>query len=248
MEPMQNNDTPLAEDLPEEEFDLPEEITAEPSAPIILPETDRQRGVEAMLFAAPEPMTPAQLSEQLQLTPEMVQVLLAELAEIYAPRGINLVERGGKWLFQTAPDLAPHMAFVRTRPAKLSRAAMETLAVIAYHQPVTRTEIENIRGVAIHKGTLDLLLETGWIKPGKRREIPGRPLTWVTTESFLQHFGLTSVKELPGVQEMKAAGLLDKRPAIALVPERDETPEAEAPAEAEDLSDFLPESTETQPA
>lgn len=209
-----------------------------------LAEGDRLRGVEAIIFAAPGAIAADAIATHLKLDEATVQNLLTELQNEYAQRGVNLTERAGKWSFQTAPDLAPHLTFVKTRPAKLSRAAMETLAVVAYHQPLTRTEIENIRGVAIHKGTLDILLETGWIKPGKRRDVPGRPLTWVTTDAFLEHFGLASVKELPGVAELKSAGLLDRRPAIALVPDRDETETEASPtatdADDNDLSDFLP--------
>lgn len=209
---------------------------------------DRKRGIEAIVFAAPTPVSASQIAQQLKLETENVQQLLTELQQDYTSNGVHLVERGGNWSFQTAADLAPHLTFIKTRPAKLSRAAMETLAVIAYHQPLTRTEIENIRGVTIHRGTLDILLETGWVKPGKRREIPGRPLTWVTTDSFLEHFGLVTLRELPGVEELKSSGLLDRRPAIALVPDRDETPEPEASetADEDDLSDFMPNQAEDQ--
>jgi segregation and condensation protein B len=228
--------------IEETELELDEEI-AIAAAPedirVELAAADRKRGIEAVLFAAPSAMTAAAIGTQLKLTTEEVEMLLSELQTDYAPRGVQLQQNAGRWHFQTATDLAPHLTFVKTKPIKLSRAAMESLAVIAYHQPLTRTEIENIRGVAIHKGTLDLLLETGWIKPGKRREVPGRPLTWVTTDAFLEHFGLAALKELPGVTELKATGLLDRRPAIALVPDRDDTPEPEAQADAEDLSDFI---------
>ena len=233
----EDSELPLDEEMVETAVvSRPEDIRVE------LAEGDRKRGVEAVLFAAPSPMASAAIAEQLKLTPEQADALLLELQADYQTHGVQLVQTADKWHFQTATDLAPHLTFVKTKPVKLSRAAMETLAIVAYHQPLTRTEIENIRGVAIHKGTIDLLLETGWIKPGKRREIPGRPLTWVTTEKFLEHFGLVSVRELPGMAELKASGLLDKRPAIALVPDRDDTPETET-AESEDLSDFLPDET-----
>lgn len=233
----------LESEMPEDELAADAlALASEPANDIgaELPEADRMRGVEAILFAAPAAMTADAIAAQLKLDVTVVNALLHDLQNEYAMRGVHLTEAAGRWRFQTAPDLAPHLTFVKSRPMKLSRAAMESLAVIAYHQPLTRTEIENIRGVAIHKGTLDILLETGWIKPGKRREIPGRPLTWVTTDAFLEHFGLASTRELPGVAELKSAGLLDKRPAIALVPERDDTPEPETPDE-NDLSDFLPE-------
>ncbi len=235
----------------ETEIEAEEEIEVAAPANDVMVElapADRKRGIEAIIFAAPASMTATAIAAQLKLEEAEVETLLTELQNEYSDRGVHLAERAGKWSFQTAPDLAPHLTFVKSRPVKLSRAAMETLAVIAYHQPLTRTEIENIRGVAIHKGTLDLLLETGWIKPGKRREIPGRPLTWVTTDAFLEHFGLATLRELPGVAELKSAGLLDKRPAIALVPGRDDAVETEASPTAttdeNDLSDFLPEAGE----
>src|SRR5579883_3021467 len=178
---------------------------------------DRQqqlRLVEALLFASAEPLDEEAFASRL---PEGADVpgLIAELAQLYANRGVHLVAVGRKWAFRTAPDLAAYLRTEKVVPRKFNRATVETLAVIAYHQPVTRPEIEEIRGVSLSKGTLDVLLEAGWIKPGRRKEGPGRPLTWVTTEAFLDHFGLASVKDLPGIEELKAAGLLDKRPAIA---------------------------------
>lgn len=172
------------------------------------------RLVEALLFASAEPLDAATLGSRL---PEGTDVpaLVAELAQLYSNRGVNLVPVGDKWAFRTAPDLGQVLRSEQVVPRKLSRVAVETLGVIAYHQPVTRTEIEEIRGVSLNRGTLDSLLEAGWIKPGRRRNTPGRPVTWVTTESFLDQFGLASVKDLPGAEELKAAGLLDKRPAIA---------------------------------
>jgi segregation and condensation protein B len=129
--------------------------------------------------------------------------------ERYAGRGINLVERGGRWLFQTAPDLAHILRREREETRKLSRAGIETLAIIAYHEPVSRAEIEAIRGVQISKGTLDVLMEAGWVRPAGRREVPGRPLTYATTAGFLAHFGLANRRDLPGIDDLKAAGLLD---------------------------------------
>jgi len=125
------------------------------------------------------------------------------------------VRRGGTWAFRTAPDLAEALTVETVERRRLSRAAVETLAIIAYHQPVTRAEIEEIRGVAVSKGTLDVLLESGWIRPRGRRHTPGRPLTWGTSDAFLDHFGLEGLKDLPGIEEMRAAGLLDARPALA---------------------------------
>ena len=135
--------------------------------------------------------------------------VLEQLAGLYAQRGINLVERGGRWHFQTAPDLAHLLRRTREEPRRLSRAATETLAIIAYHEPVSRAEIEAIRGVQISKGTLDVLMEAGWVRTAGRRESPGRPLLYATTPDFLSHFGLGSRKDLPGIDDLKAAGLLD---------------------------------------
>ena len=142
-------------------------------------------------------------------------------------RGVNLVEIKNKWAFRTAIDLSDSLNIEVQVNRRLSRAALETLSIIAYHQPVTRAEIENIRGVSTNKGTLDTLMEMGWIKPGRRREALGRPLTWVTTTAFLDHFSLESLMDLPGMDEMKASGLLDRRPAIEIVYQEDLFPEEE---------------------
>jgi segregation and condensation protein B len=169
---------------------------------------DDIRAVEAVLFASEEPMSVSEIAGHVG---EGVDVAgaLAELAEHYAGRGIELVERGRSWHFQTAPDLAHFLRRERDESRKLSRAAVETLAIIAYHEPVSRAEIEAIRGVQISKGTLDVLMEAGWVRPAGRREVPGRPLIYATTASFLQHFGLQSRRDLPGIDDLKAAGLLD---------------------------------------
>ena len=169
------------------------------------------RLLEALLFAAGEPLAEAALAERLAEAAD-IGGLLSELADIYAGRGVNLVRLAGGWTFRTAPDLAAALRVEKPVVRRLSRAAVETLAIIAYHQPVTRAEIEAIRGVALGKGTLDLLLEAGWVRPRGRRESPGRPLLWVTTEGFLAHFGLDSLAELPGVEELRAAGLLELQP------------------------------------
>ena len=168
---------------------------------------DPLRALEAALFAAEAPMTPADVTAATGI--EDPRAALAELAEYYEGRGIELVERGGRWLLQTAPDLAHILRREREEPRKLSRAGIETLAIIAYHEPVSRAEIEAIRGVQISKGTLDALIEAGWVKPAGRRDVPGRPLTYATTPSFLDHFGLVSRKDLPGIDDLRAAGLLD---------------------------------------
>jgi segregation and condensation protein B len=174
------------------------------------PRPEHLRLLEALLFAASAPIDAATLAARL---PEDVNVeaALAQLKDEYAPRGVNLVSVGGKWTFRTASDLAWLLSREATETRKLSRAALETLAIISYHQPVTRAEIEEIRGVSTSKGTLDVLLETGWIRPRGRRKAPGRPLTFGTTEAFLAHFGLESLNHLPGLEELKGAGLFDGR-------------------------------------
>ena len=168
---------------------------------------DLVRAVEAALFAAGEPMTEQALSTH--LGGAHVRAALAELAAFYAPRGIHLIERGGRWHFQTAPDLAHLLRREHEEPRKLSRAATETLAIVAYHEPVSRAEIESIRGVQTAKGTLDVLLEAGWVRVAGRREVPGRPVIYATTPAFLAHFGLASRRDLPGIDELRATGLLD---------------------------------------
>ena len=203
------------------------------------------RLLEALFFASREPLGPPALARHfpdgLELAP-----LIEELQGHYANRGVNLVAVGKAWAFRTAPDLGGAMVLEQTATRKLSRVALESLAIIAYHQPVTRAEIEEIRGVALSRGTLDLLLEIGWVTPKGRRRTPGKPVTWGTTEAFLDHFGLTDLDALPGLEELKAAGLVDRRPAITALTARgqlfsiedavDRDPEEEA-EEAQD-SDF----------
>ena len=169
------------------------------------------RMLEALLYAAPEPLAEADLAARL---PEgaVVPYLLKELEAHYRHRGINLVSVGGRWQFRTAEDLAGLLRLERREPRRLSRAAVETLAIIAYHQPVTRAEIEETRGVGLSKGTLDLLMECGWVRLRGRRKAPGRPVTYGTTDAFLEHFGLESLRDLPGVDDLKAMGLLDAVP------------------------------------
>ncbi len=182
------------------------------------PDLAGMRMVEALLFASSEPLS---LEELTLRVPEGTDVpaVLEELQRNYAVRGVNLVRVAGKWCFRTAEDLAYLMQRNVEEQRKLSRAALETLAIIAYHQPVTRAEIEEIRGVSTSKGTLDVLLETTWIRMRGRRRTPGRPVTYGTTEQFLIHFDLESVKDLPGLEELKGAGLLDSAiPASFLVP------------------------------
>lgn len=171
------------------------------------------RLLEAVLFASTDPVTEKSLARRL---PEGVEIkpLLEELKAHYADRGVNLVQAGGSWAFRSASDLTAMLNREIEVARKLGRATIETLAIIAYHQPITRGEIEEVRGVSLSKGTFDALFEHGWIRPRGRRQTPGRPTTWGTTDGFLDHFGLESIKDLPGIEELKSAGLLDKRPAI----------------------------------
>lgn len=171
------------------------------------PADDLTRAVEAALFAAEEPLTIEALSAHLGGAD--VREALRALEEHYRERGVRLVERGRRWQFQTAPDLAHLLRREREQARKLSRAATEVLAIVAYHEPVSRAEIEAIRGVQTSPGTLDVLMEAGWVRVAGRREVPGRPVIYATTPEFLSHFGLASRRDLPGLDELKAAGLLD---------------------------------------
>jgi segregation and condensation protein B len=194
-----------------------EAIETEPHEPSDQ-EADRERAlrlIEALLFASERPMGDAELQARLPETLVLGELLDA-LRGHYRFRGINLVRAAGGWTFRTAPDLAGLLAHETVQARKLTRAQIETLAIIAYHQPVTRAEVEEIRGVTLAKGTLDLLMEAGWVMPKGRRETPGRPATWVTTDGFLLHFGLDSLRDLPNIDELKAAGLLDARPASTM--------------------------------
>jgi segregation and condensation protein B len=173
-------------------------------------EKERLRRMEALLFAATEPLDIETLQTRLPAESD-IESLLMTLQVEYADRGVNLSEVGGRWRFETAQDLRSLLEEIREEPRKLSDAGLETLAIIAYHQPVTRAEIEEIRGVAVSKGTLDLLFELGWIRPRGRRRSPGRPVTYGTTHDFLQYFGLAGIADLPGQADLKAAGLLDAR-------------------------------------
>ena len=182
------------------------------------------RLLEALLFAAAEPLDEKTLAKRLPAGAD-VNASLLRLQIEYAPRGVNLVHIGNKWAFRTANDLSWLLTHEAIEPKKLSRAAIETLAIIAYHQPVTRAEIEEIRGVSAAKGTVDVLLETGWIRPRGRRKAPGRPLTYGTTAEFLSHFGLEAVGDLPGLDELKGSGLFDGTlPAGFGVPEPSDDP------------------------
>ncbi len=190
------------------------------------------RILEALLFAASEPVDAAELAERLPAGTD-VGALLARLRADYSGRGVNLVRFGDKWALRTAEDLAPFLCRDVEVPRKLSRAAVETLAIIAYHQPVTRAEIEQMRGVSVSRGTLDILLEAGWVRPKGRRRTPGRPATWITTDAFLDQFGLESTDDLPGLDELRATGLLEPAggaPAPRL-PLGDDEPPGSASAE-----------------
>ena len=210
-----------------------EDQTPEPQA-----RPEELRLLEAILFASPVPLDEAQLSRRLPAGVD-VREALVKLQTEYATRGVNLVRLGKKWAFRTAADLAWLMTRLSREPKKLSRAAIETLSIIAYHQPVTRAEVEEIRGVAASAGTFDVLLETGWIRLRGRRKAPGRPLTYGTSEGFLEHFGLENVGDLPGLDELKGAGLVDGRlpPEFAVpVPSDDSTlREDEDPLDPADL-------------
>jgi len=199
---------------------MPDETLEPETGPTENPDlADRSlRILEALLFASAEPLAASQLAPHLGEGAD-VEGLLQKLAEDYAGRGVNLVKRADKWAFRTAEDLGFLLRREQTDNRPLSRAALETLAIIAYHQPATRAEVEEVRGVATGKGTLDLLMETGWIRMRGRRRTPGRPVTYGTTESFLDHFGLESLADLPGLEELKGAGLLSNRlPANMQIP------------------------------
>jgi segregation and condensation protein B len=191
------------------------------------------RTLEAVLFAATEPMELKAIAKRLPKGSD-VEELAAELTAQYANRGIHLVRTGSRLSFRTAPDLVAALQIETVVPRKMSRAGIETLAIIAYHQPVTRAEIEEIRGVALSRGTLDTLMEAGWIQPRGHRETPGHPATWVTTQDFLSHFGLASTKDLPGLEELRAAGLLDARPGVSAYGEQGKLGEGGPEAEEQD--------------
>ena len=210
-----------------------EAIETEATAPEIVadPHAQSLRLVEALLFASAQPLDASTLAERLPDGAD-IDSILAELAEMYAGRGVNLVRVAGGFVFRTAPDLAQKLRIETQVTRKLSRAAVETLAIIAYHQPVTRAEIEQIRGVGLSKGTLDFLFEQNWIRPMGRRRAPGKPVTWGTTEFFLEHFGLGAIDDLPGMDELKAAGLLDQRAQPSIY--RPEEPDLPLTDEGED--------------
>jgi segregation and condensation protein B len=229
----QDNETDLAE--------VESEAVASPGpgeAASVPDHQEAMRIAEALLFAS---ATPLGLEDLAGRVPEGADLprILQDLTDLYAGRGVNLVRVAGKWAFRTASDLSFVLARDVTEQRRLSRAAMETLAIVAYHQPVTRAEIEEIRGVATSKGTLDTLLETGWIRLRGRRRVPGRPVTYGTTPAFLEHFGLDAIEDLPGLEELKGAGFIEGRvPAGLSVPvptDSDALQEDEDPLEGDEL-------------
>ncbi|PZQ49479.1 MAG: SMC-Scp complex subunit ScpB [Rhodovulum sulfidophilum] len=181
------------------------------------PMAEQERMVEAVLFASAAPLSPREIAERLPRGCDVAEALRG-LVRRYEGRGVELRRAGEAWAFRTAPDLSFLMSREVVESRKLSRAAIETLAIVAYHQPVTRAEIEEIRGVSVSSGTLDLLIELGWVRLGRRRMTPGRPATYAVTQGFLDHFGLASEGDLPGLAELRAAGLLDNRPAPGAMP------------------------------
>ncbi len=228
----------------QEAVEMIEEETVATDAPAMDEELFQQlRVAEAVIFAADAPVTAAKLQAALKTAGHDgvdTATLAARLQQDYLGRGIELVNVAGGWAFRSAADLTAALKGEKpVESRKPPRAATETLAIIAYHQPVTRAEIESIRGVQVSRGTLDLLMEAGWIRPGRRRETPGRPVTWLTTTEFLEQFGLSSLRDLPGIEELKAAGLLDSKPVLATLPAEGDF----APAETDDAgeaNDHLP--------
>ena len=170
--------------------------------------------LEAILFASAEPVDEKDLKDKIKDSKNLNKHL-NDLKKFYENRGVNLIKTGNKWSFRTSEELSSDLIIFKTQKRKLSRAAIETLSIIAYQQPITRSEIENIRGVQMGRGSIDHLMEIGWIKPSGRKNIPGKPTLWSTTDLFIEHFGLTSISDLPNKDELKASGFLDKRSAIA---------------------------------
>ena len=200
--------------------------------------------IEAILFASNEPVSEDDLREKITNKSNFDEYL-TNIQKFYQTRGINLIKTGSKWSFRTSSNLIDDLTIFKQQKRKISRAALETLAIIAYHQPITRSEIENIRGVQMGRGSIDHLLEIGWIKPGARKNIPGKPTLWSTTDMFLEHFGLESLSSLPNKDELKASGFLDKRAAIATITDLaiEEKENAELQEidhiEEENLEDFI---------
>jgi segregation and condensation protein B len=207
-----------------EDQDAPQEESLFAAPPM----GEQERMVEAVLFASAEPVTVAELASRMPHGCDPAEALV-HLRKRYEGRGVQLVRVGDAWAMRTAPDLGFLMARETVEHRKLSRAALETLAIIAYHQPVTRAEIEEIRGVSVSRGTVDLLLELEWVRFGRRRMTPGRPVTFVVTQAFLDHFGLESARDLPGLAELRAAGLLESRPLPDGAPQPEDEDADESP-------------------
>ena len=202
--------------------------------------------IEAILFASSEPVLEDDLKDKINNKDKFNEYLL-ELKKFYSNRGINLKKTGLKWSFRTSPELSNELTIFKKQKRKISRAALETLAIIAYYQPVTRSEIENVRGVQMGRGSIDHLMEIGWIKPSGRKNIPGKPTLWSTTDLFLEHFGLLSLSDLPNKDELKASGFLEKRSAIAtitdLATKENELENDNFDEETETLDDFITQNT-----
>ena len=200
--------------------------------------------LEAIIFASGEPVDENDLKDKIK-DKKKLNTYLNELQKFYSSRGINLLKTGNKWSFRTSNDLSDNLTIFKTQKRKLSRAALETLSIIAYQQPITRSEIENIRGVQMGRGSIDHLMEIGWVKPSGRKNIPGKPTLWSTTNLFIEHFGLNNLSDLPNKEELKASGFLDKRAAIATISDianRDDIIESIENSENEEdnnLDDFV---------
>ena len=196
--------------------------------------------LEAILFASGEPVEEIDLKDKIK-DKKNITIYLNQIKDFYSSRGINLIKTGSKWSFRTSNELIDDLTIFKTQKRKLSRAALETLSIIAYQQPITRSEIENIRGVQMGRGSIDHLMEIGWIKPSGRKSIPGKPTLWSTTDMFIEHFGLSDLNDLPNKDELKASGFLDKRAAIATISDiatNDENIETDN-EEDENLDDFI---------
>ena len=199
--------------------------------------------LEAILFASGSPVLEEDLKDKM-INKKEFKKEIESLKEFYQNRGINLIKTGNKWSFRTAESIKDDLTIFKTQKRKLSRAAIETLSIIAYQQPITRSEIENIRGVQMGRGSIDHLMEIGWIKPSGRKNIPGKPALWVTTEFFMEHFGIENISDLPSKDELKASGFLEKRSAIATITDiagKNEEIEAQEAEDEETLEDFIPE-------
>ena len=203
--------------------------------------------LEAILFASGSPVLEEDLKDKM-INKKEFKKEIESLKEFYRNRGINLIKTGNKWSFRTAESIKDDLTIFKTQKRKLSRAAIETLSIVAYQQPITRSEIENIRGVQMGRGSIDHLMEIGWIKPSGRKNIPGKPALWVTTELFMEHFGIENISDLPSKEELKASGFLEKRSAIATITDiagKNEFLEDKEVDDEETLEDFIPEESAT---